>query len=71
MNQSSQPLEFKTVSGFKTEKSNCRKLLTQSIICILQCFFLITSIKDIAKSKKIHRTTLEVFRNLLFNSGLP
>ena len=71
MNQSSQPLEFN--SGFKPDKSNCRKLLKQSIIFILQCFFnkFLTSFKDIRKSKKIHITTSEVFRNLQFNSGLP
>ena len=52
MNQSSQPLEFKTVSGFKTEKSNCRKLLKQSIIMQCSLFLKITRIKDIKKNQE-------------------
>ena len=40
-------LDFKTVSGFRSDKSNCRKLLKQSIIC--SASFFITSIKDIER----------------------
>ena len=51
-------LDFETVSGSRPDKSNCRKLLKQSIFCGA-CFFK-PSIKDIEKAKKIHRTTSEL-----------
>ena len=60
MNQISQflvTLDFKTVSGFRPDKTNCRKLLYQSIICSA-CFF--KDIKDIENPEKMHRTTSEL-----------
>ena len=49
-------MDFKTVSGFRSVKPNCRKLLKQSIIC-RACFLSQVESKIMKKPTKIHRTT--------------